>query len=85
MDADRQTYSRYQILCAEREAWLDGETADDSTFYYDGISFWRCEANGRKRLVPSWRTPGHGWRHTPDCNCDLCDARKPLVRPLSVA
>ena len=48
MTADRQTYSRYQILCAEREAWLDGEAADDDTYYYDGISFWRCDAQRRQ-------------------------------------
>jgi hypothetical protein len=85
MIADRQTYSRYQILCAEREAWLLGETAGDGTFYYDGISFWRCEAGGRKRLVPSWRTPAHGWRHEDDCSCDLCAAHRPAARPVSVA
>ena len=86
MTADRQSYSRYQILCAEREAWLDGQTADDDTYYYDGISFWRCAPNGgKKRLVPSWRTPGHGWRHASDCTCDLCAARTRVVVPLSVA
>ncbi len=85
MSADRQTYSRYQILCAECEAWLHGETADDDTFYYDGISFWRCEAGGRKRLVPSWRTPAHGWRHTDGCSCDLCATRRPVVRRISAA
>jgi hypothetical protein len=86
MSAERHTYSRYQIICAEREAWLDGETADDDVYYYDGISFWRGDARGKKRLVPSWRTPAHGWRHTADCTCDLCDARRPVVlHPRSVA
>jgi hypothetical protein len=85
MIADRQTYSRYQILCAERDAWLLGETPGDETFYYDGISFWRCEAGGRKRLVPSWRTPAHGWRHADDCSCELCAAHRPVEHPLSVA
>ena len=85
MNAERQAYSRYQILCAEREAWLLGETPGDERFYYDGISFWRCEAGGRKRLVPSWRTPAHGWRHTDDCSCDLCAAHRPVEHPLSVA
>jgi hypothetical protein len=85
MSADPRTYSRYQILCAEREAWLNGETGDADTFYYDGISFWRSESGGRKRLVPSWRTPTHGWRHRDGCSCDLCDARRPVVRPLSMA
>ncbi len=86
MNADRQTYSRYQILCADREAWLDGETARDDDFYYDGISFWRRDPRGKQRLVPSWRTPAHGWRHADDCACDLCRERKPaMLRPRSVA
>jgi hypothetical protein len=84
MNADRYTYSKYQILCAEREAWLDGENADG--YYYDGISFWRRDAKGKQRLVPSWRTPGHGWRHADDCTCDLCAARRTIApHPLSVA
>ena len=81
MNADRQTYSRYQILCAEREAWLDGEGEDADSYYYDGISFWRHDPKGKRRLVPSWRTPGHGWRHASDCTCDLCAARRPVVAP----
>jgi len=86
MNADRQTYSRYQILCAEREAWLDGESDESDSYYYDGMSFWRRAAKGKQRLVPSWRTPGHGWRHAPGCTCELCTARHPIVlRPLSVA
>ena len=85
MDPDHRTYSRYQILCAEREAWLCGETTDGDSFYYDGISFWRREPDGKKRLVPSWRTPSHGWQHKDDCSCDLCATRRPVVRPLSVA
>ena len=86
MNADRQTYSRYQILCAERAAWLDGESDARDSFFYDGMSFWRRDAKGKLRLVPSWRTPGHGWRHAPGCTCDLCAAKHPVVlRPLSVA
>jgi hypothetical protein len=86
MSADRRTYSRYQILCADREAWLDGETAHSDSFYYDGISFWRRDLKGKQRLIPSWRTPGHGWRHADDCTCELCGQRKPAVlRPRSVA
>ena len=86
MDADRQTYSRYQILCAEREAWHDGEDANGASFFYDGISFWRRDPTGRQRLVPSWRSPGQGWRHADDCTCDLCVSRRPVAqRPRSVA
>ena len=29
MTADREKYSRYQILCAEREAWNDGESRSE--------------------------------------------------------
>ena len=85
MNADRQAYSRYQILCAEREAWLDGETADDDTYYYDGISFWRCEAGGKKRLVPPGgppRTAG-GTRTTAAATSAPRAGR--WLRPLSVA
>jgi hypothetical protein len=86
MIADRQTYSRYQILCAEREAWLDAENPDSESYFYDGISFWRRDPKGKRRLIPSWRTPGHGWRHSEGCDCDLCAARGPVaIRPLSVA
>lgn len=86
MNADRQSYSRYQILCAEREAWNDGDAADGDAYYYDGISFWRLEQGGKRRLLPSWRTPVHGWRHEPKCTCDLCSARRPVtLRPRSVA
>jgi hypothetical protein len=86
MDAERQTYSRYQILCAEREAWFDGGPVGSDSFYYDGMSFWRLGANGKQRLIPSWRTPGHGWRHATDCRCDLCVAGCPVtMRPRSVA
>jgi hypothetical protein len=86
MSAHRQAYSRYQILCAERDAWLEAETGDADTYHYDGISFWRVAGDGRKRLVPSWRAPAHGWRHDEDCTCDLCRAYRPArLHPASVA
>ena len=87
MNADRQTYSRYQILCAEREAWLDGENADADSYYYDGISFWRCDPKGKTAPRPLLAHPGHAAGGTrSDCTCDLCAARRPVVmRPLSVA
>ncbi len=84
MSADRQAYSRYQILCADRDAWL--ETADAQTYHYDGISFWRVDGAGKRRLIPCWRAPRHGWRHDDACTCDLCAARRPArLRPASVA
>jgi hypothetical protein len=85
MSTDRGTYSRYQVLCAEREAWHDDESAGGDRYYYDGISFWRLGENGKTRLLPSWRTPAHGWRHEKVCTCDLCTARRPVAAPLSVA
>ncbi len=89
MTADHQTYSRYQVLCAEREAWIDGEVAGGDTFYYDGMSFWRRDAKSKERLVPSWRTPAHGWRHAPSCDCDLCGTDQKgepaQIRPFAVA
>jgi hypothetical protein len=84
MTPERQTYSRYQVLCAEREAWSDGE--DGEAYYYDGISFWRRDGKGKERLLPSWRTPAQGWRHAEACDCDLCTAHRPSkVQSLSVA
>jgi len=86
MTPDRQWYSRYQILCAEREAWNDGDDATDEVYFYDGISFWRRTGNGKRRLLPSWRTPTHGWRHDDGCDCDLCAQHDVLeFKPLSVA
>lgn len=83
MTADRQPYSKCQILCAEREAWLEDEAA--GSYYYDGISFWRSQGQGERRLVPSWRTPAHGWRHHESCTCDLCTAYRPAKpRPAAV-
>ena len=82
----RQAYSRYQVLCAERQAWHDGPAGEDDTYFYDGISFWRHDARGKQRLLPSWRTPAHGWRHAEDCDCDLCGSRrKERLRSLHVA
>ena len=57
MDADRQAYSRYQVLCADREAWNDGE-ADSEAYYYDGMSFWRRDAKGKERLAALVAHPG---------------------------
>jgi hypothetical protein len=86
MTADRQSYSRYQVLCAEREAWNDGDDADGEAYFYDGISFWRRDGKGKERLLPSWRTPAHGWRHSDGCDCELCTARRPVeLKSLSVA
>ena len=86
MSADRQAYSRYQILCADRDAWLEAGRRTRDTYYYDGISFWRVDGDGKKRLVPSWRAPAHGWRHADDCTCDLCAALRPArLCPASVA
>ena len=87
MSADPRTYSRYQILCAEREAWLHGETADGDAFYYDGISFWRSESGGkeaagalladaRARLAPRGRLQLRPVRRAPA-------AGTPAVRGLS--
>jgi len=85
MDGDRATYSRYQILCAEREARNHGAT-DGAAYFYDGISFWRRDGRGKERLLPSWRTPAHGWSHADGCDCELCEARRPArFKPLSVA
>jgi hypothetical protein len=86
MDAERQTYSRYQVLCAEREAWNDGDSGEAESYFYDGMSFWRRNGKTKERLLPSWRTPTYGWRHAEECDCELCTVRRPAEkRRLSVA
>ena len=45
----RQTFSRCQVICAECEAWNQGEGPGTSTFFFDGISFWRRVPNGKER------------------------------------
>ena len=68
-----------------------GETADDDTYYYDGISFWRSDAKRQeapRALLAD--TPAHGWRHEDDCTCDLCaraqaGAAAPALRGLTPA
>ena len=50
-----------------------------------GPGFVRVAEDGRKRLVPSWRAPAHGWRHDEGCTCDLCAALRPARLPASVA
>jgi hypothetical protein len=86
MDVDRDTYSRYQVLCAGHDAWTEAEAAGSVTYFYDGMSFWRREPSGKSRVVPSWRAPGRGWRHATHCDCDLCLSRRSArVRSLSVA
>jgi len=86
MDADRQAYGRYQVICAACEAWTEGDGVRNAGYFYDGITFWRHEANGRQRVVPSWRAPGHGWRHAAGCDCELCGSRRPVpLRGVSAA
>jgi hypothetical protein len=85
MDAERQAYDRYQVICAEREAWTDGEASGCEGYFYDGISFWRREPGGKARVVPSWRAPANGWRHAAECRCELCAARRPVPPHASVA
>jgi len=87
MIANRQTYSRFQVLDAEYEAWWrEGDTLEEYRYYYDGISFWRMEGGGKRRRIESWRTPRYGWRHGEECGCELCIEHEPAdIRPVSVA
>jgi hypothetical protein len=86
MDTDREAYSRYQVICAECEAWTEGGGVQGAGYFYDGITFWRREANGKQRVVPSWRAPGNGWRHDAGCACELCGARRTVpLRGVSAA
>ncbi|HOU28763.1 MAG TPA: hypothetical protein PLJ89_07610 [Thermoleophilia bacterium] len=86
MKSGRERFSRFQVLCAEREAWLEGGASAGHDYYYDGVSFWRLLPDGTRRLLPSWRTPGHGWHHAEGCTCELCAAPQSTdARSLSVA
>ena len=76
MDAHAESYSRYQVICTACEAWTDSDAIGNAGYFYDGISFWRREANGKQRVVPSWRAPGHGWRHSAGCACELCGSHR---------
>ena len=84
MSVGHEILSRFQVVCAEREAWTEPDHGD--SYYYDGFRFWRTGAKGKSRLVPSWQTPGYGWRHDAACACELCVAPAAAkVRTLSVA
>jgi hypothetical protein len=80
LDSARDRYSRYQVRSVERCAWAGGAAEGSAPYFYDGLSFWRQRSSGKSRVLASWQTPVHGWRHRPTCTCDLCRARTPSDR-----
>jgi hypothetical protein len=76
MKVDPQIYSRHQVICAACAAWTEGGSACAATYFYDGISFWRRDESGWERVIPSWRSPEHGWRHDAGCACEFCEERR---------
>ena len=72
IDGDRASYSRFQVLCAERPAWAQPALRGKEHFYFDGRGFWRRRRAGGESLLPSWRAPRYGWVHESGCDCPLC-------------
>jgi len=74
-DGDRASYSRFEVLCAERPAWVQPALRGKEHFYFDGRGFWRRRRAGGESLLPSWRAPRYGWVHESGCDCPLCGAQ----------
>jgi hypothetical protein len=64
------SYSRFQVLTEGQPAWAHGDRG--TTFYFDGLRFWRPARGGGSRIVASWQSPAHGWEHGSQCSCRLC-------------
>lgn len=68
------TYTRDQVLGAERLAWAGKLTAGRAEYFYDGIEFWRRGKSSERRVLAEAETPAEGWWHKPECNCGPCRA-----------
>ena len=68
------TYTRDQVLGAERWAWAGELTVGRAEYFYDGIEFWRRGKSSERRVLADAETPADGWWHKPDCNCGPCRA-----------
>ena len=68
------TYTRGQVLGAERWAWAGELTAGRAEYFYDGIEFWLRSKSSQRRAPAEAETPTEGWWHKPECNCGLCRA-----------
>lgn len=75
---DTHTYTRVQVLGAERWAWAGKLAAGRAEYFYDGIDFWRrdkgSERRSERRMLAEAESPAEGWWHKPECNCGLCRA-----------
>jgi hypothetical protein len=69
-----RTYTRDQVLTAERWAWAGRLTAGRAEYFYDGIELWRRSKGSERRALADAETPANGWWHKPECNCGLCRA-----------
>lgn len=72
MSSINDRYSRYQVRSLQCPAWAGEVTAGRAPYFYDGLTFWRQKRSGKSRVLASWQTPSHGWRHAHDCACVLC-------------
>ncbi len=68
------TYTRDQVLGAERWAWAGELTAGRAEYFYDGIEFWLRGKSSERRAPADAETPAEGWWHKLECNCGLCRA-----------
>jgi hypothetical protein len=67
-----RTYTRDQVLGAERRAWAGKLTAGRAEYFYDGIEFWRQGKRSERRALTEAEAPAGGWWHKSECNCGLC-------------
>ena len=69
-----RTYTRDQVLGAERWAWAGMLTGGRAEYFYDGIDLWRRSKSSERRALADAEAPAEGWWHKPECNCGLCKA-----------
>ena len=66
MDARPKTFSRDQVVQAERRAWAENGrhySFDGTLFWYESDYLLACDEAS---------APTEGWRHSEECRCELC-------------
>jgi hypothetical protein len=66
MDARPKTFSRDEVVQAERRAWAE----NGRRYYFDGTYFWY--ESDHLLACDEASAPMDGWRHREECRCDLC-------------
>ena len=85
MNEGTHTYTRDQVLGAERWAWAGELTAGRAEYFYDGIEFWRRGKSSERRALAEAETPAGGWWHKPECNCGPCRAPSDIAGAVELA